>query len=431
MSLARGIAITALGNFIPPVAALAAQPILAHSLGVAGRGEVAAATAPVLLGVVVLGLGIPESLTHFAARRARMRRTLSSSVAVLTLSGVIGIALTASFAGQLSGHNRELATLMIVATSSLIPALFVSGMRGLAAGRQAWTIIAIERGISATLRLAAVAILAAAGKLDVLSATVAISSTTFIGGIVYLFLGRVTTSREISEENPVRRLPSFPLYAAQIWIGAAAGILYSRLDQLLITPLAGVYELGLYAVAASVAEVILLINLSIRDVIFAVESENPNDRRAAQAARISTLITGVLGGVFAIMAPWVVPTLFGAAFKDAVLLTALLILAAICGNPGSVAGAVLSGRGRPGLRSLSLAIGVIVNLAGVILLVPHFGAIGAALATLIASIAAGNNLNILWLRLFYKLPMSDYLVIRLDDLRMAGDIIKRMLKIRR
>jgi O-antigen/teichoic acid export membrane protein len=432
MSFAGGIAINALGNYIPPVAALATQPILAHVLGVDGRGEVAAATAPVLLGIVVLGLGVPESLTHFVARRAPvLHRTTGWSMCVLTVSGAIGALLIAAFSTQLSGGDNDLVQLLLIATSALIPALIVTGLRGVAAGRQAWVLIAAERGISAVTRLAAVAVLAAYGALDVLTATIAISTTTFIGGLAYIFLGRVDGRRHPAENETSRDLPKFHLFAAQIWIGAAAGILYSRLDQLLITPLAGVHELGLYAVAASVSEVILLLTLAIRDVVFTVESESPNDFRAAQAARVSTLLTLAFGLLLAVASPWAIPLFFGADFSGAVPVTLLLILASVLGNPGSVAGAVLSGRGRPVLRSLSLAIGVIVNVLAVVVLVPPLGAIGAALATLVASVLAGNNLNVVWLRLFYRLRISDYFVIRSGDLRMVQHVIGRFVRIPR
>lgn len=427
MSLRRAVAVSALGNFIPPVAALATQPILAHALGVDGRGGVAAATAPVLLGVVVLALGIPESLTHFVARGAPlMQRTTAWCIAVLALSGAVGIAVVASLSGPLSGNNSELGRLMLIATSALVPSLIVAGLRGLAAGQQAWLLIAIERSTSALIRLAIIAVLALSGTLNVISATVAISITTFIGGFAYVvLLRRPRMQHRTAEFDASRTLPRFHLYAGQIWLGAAAGILYSRLDQLLITPLAGVHELGLYAVAASISEVILLLNQAIRDVIFAAESESPNDVRAARAARVSTLITLVLGGALAAAVPWAIPLFFGAEFADAVVLTFVLILASVLGNPGSVAGAVLSGRGRPGLRSLSLAIGVTVNVVGVFALVPTLGALGAALATLIASVVAGNNLNVVWLRVFYQLPISDYLVIRREDIGTVRQIARR------
>lgn len=428
MSLARGVVISALGNFVPPLAALAIQPILANALGVNGRGTAAAATAPLLLSIVVLSLGIPESLTHFVARRApRIRALLWRTTLALAVSGVIGMAATVVFSEPLSGSNRQLAELMVIASGALIPALITASMRGMAAGLQAWTLIAIERGASALARLIAIAILAATNSLDVMTATLAISLTTFIGGFAYIRLLWHRRHPLSAGQDSTQNLPRFPFYAAQVWLGAAAGILYSRLDQVLITPLAGVYELGIYVVAASIAEVVLLINIAIRDVIFSVESETPNDTRAAQAARVSTLVTFAFGVLLAIAAPFAIPFFFGDAFEEAVLPTAILISAAILGNPGSVAGAILSGRGRPGLRSLSLAIGLIVNAAAVFALVPSMGAIGAAYATLIASALAGNNLNILWLKLCYNQRAVDYLVIHRQDVSLVFKLARRLL----
>ncbi|QVI27578.1 oligosaccharide flippase family protein [Mycolicibacterium neoaurum] len=429
MSLARGVVVTAFGNFVPPVAALATQPILAHTLGVDGRGEVAAATAPVLLGIVVLGLGVPESLTFFVARRApRLTRTLCWSIAALTISGLLGMGLLKLLSPMLSAGSDELADLMFIATSGLVPALIVAGLRGLAAGYRAWGLIAVERAGSALLRFTSIAALAVVGHLDVTTATISISATTFAGGLSYASLLIKRKQRRTQRSaNSLAPLPSFPLYAAQVWFGAAAGIVYSRIDQMLITPLAGVYELGLYAVAASIAEVILLINTAVRDVIFTAESESPDHVRSARAARLSTMVTLGLGVFGAALCPWAIPLLFGDAFEQAVPITLLLILATVLGNPGSVAGAVLNGRGRPGLRSLSLAIGVVINLVAVFALVPEMGALGAALATLIASALAGNNLNIVWLRILYGVRVADYLALRRDDIRALGALVHRVL----
>jgi O-antigen/teichoic acid export membrane protein len=423
MSMTRGISITVIGNFIPPVAALATQPILARSLGVDGRGEVAAATAPLLLAIIVLGLGVPETLTFFVARHAPRVRTLAwRSLVTLVVSGALGCLAVFALSVPLSGGDEQLAQLMLIATVALVPALVVTGLRGIAAGRRQWVLIATERVSSALLRLAAITILAATGRLDVVTATVTIAVTTFLGGFAYLHLLRPQHPRPPSAAARTD-LPRFHLYAGQVWLGAAAGILYSRLDQLLLTPLSSSYELGIYAVAASVAEVILIVNLAIRDVVFAVESGDPDDARASRAARISTLITLVLGGSLAAVCPWAIPLFFGSDFSGAVSVTLILIAAAVLGNPGSVAGAILSGRGKPGLRSISLTIGLALNLAAVLVLVPSYGAKGAAFATLIASAFAGNNLNVLWLRIFYGIPMTNFLTIRREDIRLARSIV--------
>ena len=57
-ALRRGVAISTFGNLIAPAAGLITAPILAQSLGVVGRGDVAAATTPLLLATSVLTLGL-------------------------------------------------------------------------------------------------------------------------------------------------------------------------------------------------------------------------------------------------------------------------------------------------------------------------------------------------------------------------------------
>ena len=51
-----------------------------------------------------------------------------------------------------------------------------------------------------------------------------------------------------------------------------------------------------------------------------------------------------------------------------VVVTLILIMAIVLGNPGSVAGAGLSARGRPGLRSLSLGIAAAANVVAIVVL---------------------------------------------------------------
>jgi O-antigen/teichoic acid export membrane protein len=61
------MAMTALGNAVTPVAALVTLPILSYTLGVTGRGEIAAATAPLLLAVTAATFGIPEAVAYLVA----------------------------------------------------------------------------------------------------------------------------------------------------------------------------------------------------------------------------------------------------------------------------------------------------------------------------------------------------------------------------
>ena len=83
--------------------------------------------------------------------------------------------------------------------------------------------------------------------------------------------------------------------------------------------------------------------------------------------------------------------------------------------PGSVAGAGLSARRRPELRSLSMVVALVVSTGALVLLAPAAGAVGAAWATLIGNVIAGG-LNLVHCRRLYGLNPVDFLVPRRGDL---------------
>src|SRR4051812_49233962 len=84
--MAGGVASTAIGYVAPPFAAIVTSPILARSLGVEGRGEIAAATAPYMLGIVVATMGIPEAVTYFVARNQREVHSIVVKAAFLSMA---------------------------------------------------------------------------------------------------------------------------------------------------------------------------------------------------------------------------------------------------------------------------------------------------------------------------------------------------------
>lgn len=414
-SASRGVAVTTFGNLIPPLAALVTQPLLAQGLGVTGRGELAAATAPLLLATSILTLGIPESLTFHLARRAeRIARFTGFGVGALVLFGLAGSGGVAILAVPLSSGNRELAQLIMIAGLAITPTLLIAALRGLVSGIQAWTLVALERIGNGVLRLLIVVVLFATGTLNPLTATITVAVTTFIGGLVYVVAIPRIRSTETTA-NAGGGTGSFFRYAAQVWLGTASGIVLSRLDQLIMTPLSGVGELGYYAIAVSISEVILVFNSAVRDVMFAVESHDPDPVRVSKASRLSTLATVAAALVIAALCPWAIPFFFGQEFSAAIPSTYVLLVAVVLGNPGSVAGAALSGRDRPELRSFSLIVAAIINVVALVILVPRLGALGASFATLIGNSVAGV-LNIVWLKVFFGMPTSTFYRFRVGDI---------------
>ncbi|MBA3841509.1 MAG: polysaccharide biosynthesis C-terminal domain-containing protein [Actinobacteria bacterium] len=426
MTRERGIAaqivVATTGNIAIPVAAFASAPILARVLGVEERGVVAAGTAPLLLAISALTLGIPEAVTYFVSKNGPNRAAVLKAVQITCLAALLGMILLGVIATAVT-PEVQLFILMLVASSALAPALIVGVLRAYAGGLGLWTVISWERFIGAVARLFAILLLACSGQLTVFTGTIAISTTTFVGGFAYIGLAkrRLLVVREAGSTNRADLLA----FGLRLWPGALAGILLSRLDQTLMIGLTKTSELGIYAVSVSVSEVTLVFNSAVRDVMFARESRQGSPDRLMRAARISTvgtLMASVCAGVLSI---WMLPILFGEEFRNSVFVAEILLLGIVAGNPGSIAGAGLSARGRPSLRSLSLVIALCVNVAAVVVLVPPLGAVGAAVATAVGNFIAGT-LNIFWLRRYYGFSALGFVVPNLSDLLAVRAVVRRV-----
>jgi len=301
-------------------------------------------------------------------------------------------------------------------------------LRGAASGLHLWRRVSLERFISSTIRIAALIPLWLTGNLTPIAATIVIAVGPLLGAVAYWRMPGTEKNPEIphdtGKDTGPRQIMSFGM---RVWVGAISGILLSRLDQALMTPLSDSYQLGLYAVAATIADIPLIINRAVRDVTFSADAAQATDQRLGTSARISSTASALLGLVTAATMVWWLPLLFGADFSPAIPITAVLLLAAVLGTPGSIAGAGLSARGRPGLRSTSLVVSCLINVGLLFLIVPTYGAMGAAVATLVGSLIAANA-NIFFLWKIFGLPPREFYGFRRSDWHTSVRFARRMLR---
>lgn len=417
-----------IGNIFGPLAGLASAPILAQTLGVTGRGEVAGATAPFLLVVAIATFGIPEAVTYTVARSPELlRRTVRNASWMLLAAGIIATAGTLLLAPLVTVSDPHLAPLIALTATAIVPYILVGGLRGMASGLERWDLVAYDRATGPIVRLAVVAVLAATGNLDVVTATAAIAFSPILGGLFYVPL--LLKSPKLHGDAVVTgsRSSDIARYGSRIWIGAIAGVLLMRIDQLLMVPLAGAFQLGLYAVAVTISELPLILNTAVREVMFASDARKSRDDLMGSAARTSLLVCVAFAALIGGTAPWWLPLAFGEGFAAALPACLVLLAAVALGVPGSVAGAGLSARGRPELRSYSLLIACAINISVLVALVPIMGAIGASVATLVGNLIS-SNLNIIWLTKRSDLRFQDFYLVRSADFRQLWKIWVRLLR---
>ena len=421
-ALSRNMMTTMVGNLFPPLAALFSGPILGHALGVDGRGAVAAATAPLALITVVATFGIPEATTYFIARSpALLKKIGGRGFAIMTSTGLVSTAMVLLGREWLSGGNPYIAQLIVIASLAIVPNLLVGVLRGMASGLHRWRLVANERILSSVLRLVSLVPFWLSGNLTPLTATILLAVMPLFGALAYIPMTKAQSLAHQpgvgtdSESTGYRAMTS---YGLRMWVGSISGRLLARLDQTLMTPLSSSSQLGLYVVAVSIGELPLIINSAVRDVTFAADARKSVDERLGASARISGVACATAGIVIGATMTWWVPVMFGAGFAAAVPSAAVILLSVVISTPGSIAGAGLSARGHPGLRSVALVIACVVNVFLLFVLVPAGGSMGAALATLAGQVVYSNlNLIFLWRRfgvsprLFFGFRRADVVII--------------------
>ena len=426
-SHSRNILTAVIGNGAPAAAAFLTGPVLARALGVDDRGAVAAATSVLTLVTTIAAAGIPEAVSFAVARHPRLVRAAAARASLMTLfAGLLGTAVVLIAAPALADGRDEVAFLIDLAAIAVVPILLVGILRGVASAQHRWRLVTAEKITGATLRLVVLLPFWLTGTLSPWIAVVSFAAAPLMGGMVYLRIlaGSPKTDGELAPPATMRGMAGF---GGRMWLGSLSGVLFSRLDQALMTPLAGTYQLGLYVVAASISELPLIVNTAVRDVTFIADASETVDERLGRSARASFLVCLLIGIAIGITMIWLIPLLFGSAFAGAIPITAVLLVSVVAGTPGSVAGAGLTGRGRPGLRSIALAIAAVLNIVLLVVLTPPFGGIGAALATLGGGVV-GANLNVLFLWRYFGIRPGQFYGVRRSDVRMLVSFGMRTLR---
>lgn len=404
--------VNVVGNSFAPLAALASAPLLASALGPVGRGEAAGATAPLLLATSLASLGLPTAVNHWVARHVGHTRRVVGIAAVGTV--VIGTMVTVviALAGDVfAGGDAQLGDLVASAAWALVPNLLAALMQAMAAGQQAWRLVALERAVTNGSRLLALALLAGNDALTVESAVLVIAMSPVVGAVVYLPLLRTRRGGA----TPVA-VASVLSYGGRVWFGALAGIALTRIDQILMVPLAGAAALGVYAIAVNLGEIPLTVANAVREVTFSRQSGRLDHEQLARSSRLTSAAVVVSCIAIAAVLPWFLPTFFGEEFVVALPVAMVLLIVCAISVPGSLAGVGLAAAGRPGLRSGSLALAAVCNLVLLVTLAPSMGAMGAAIATLAGSVVS-NGLNLLLLYRVLAIAPRSLCGVRVDDLR--------------
>jgi O-antigen/teichoic acid export membrane protein len=358
-------------------------PIIARALGPVGRGDLAAVLVPLSIAPWLVEIGLPDFASRSAAR-GRSPGLVVGTLGLLTLGlGMLGAAAAWPVA-QLFGHGRSVVETYLFIGLLLLPLGTVANLlSAVQTGLERWRRVYTIRLAPFVVNAAVVVALYATDSLTTGSAAIA----AIVGGATAVIpsLGLLRDSRPL---RFARSLAQEGLaFGAKAWLGVLGNVANLRLDQLLMVFLVPRRELGIYAVAVAVSSASTALTGAVGPALI------PRAARAdyAETGRALRLTIGALvsiGLVLGLLAPVLVPALFGASFRDAVPVVWILLAAAVPGQAASVLLMSLIASGRAAAGAVSESIALLITVPGLVLLLPVLQAQGAALVSLAAYTAS-------------------------------------------
>jgi O-antigen/teichoic acid export membrane protein len=407
--LGRHSAIYGLGGLVSRILAVLLLPLYTRYLTPSDYGKVETLIALTTVTGIVLRMGITSAFFRFyfdtpdpEHRRRVLRTSFWFTMSMATLGTIVGFALAPELATALFGTTDD---------AELVAAAFVGLWCGMNY-EQLMSLFRVEERSSAFVAASVTNILLTIGATLLL---VVVFDAGPIGVIVGNFTGTLLVyvalvgyrreqlglelDRGLLREMNRFGLPLMPT-ALFLWTTNFS-------DRLFLVKLADTTEVGLYSVGVRIASAMVLLLTAFRlawpAFAFSIEDDREARRTYAYVLTYLVLVTTWVATGLTLLSPWFVEWLAAPAFEDASRVVGPLAFAAVAFG-GYIVVAIGVGRARRTqfnwvVTGAAAAINVALNL----LLIPRYGMMGAAVATVAAYTTMFVGMS-WWAQRIYRVP---------------------------
>ncbi len=362
--------------------------LTAAVLGPAGRGEQAALiVAPQFLSSIAT-LGLHASLIYNIKKKPESEGHYIGIGLVLTfLAGLaatgLGWFLVPHWLVHYDAHVVTISRMLLLVTPLWVMAPMLMGALE-ARGEFGLANKTIYMQSLAT--LVVLFLLWVAGALTPLTAAVTYIAPTILANI---YIARHVRRLYSVRFKPDRIVIKVMLHYGMRFYGVdLLGTLAGYLDQIVLVTLLAPEVIGVYVVALSLSRVLTVLQGAVTTVLFPDIAARPEAGVIATVAatvRVTTVVGLAAALVMGAIGPPMISLVYGAKFAAASAPFRLLVLETVVSNAARILYQAFSGTGRPGAVTTFEAVGVSVSLVSMLLIVPRYGAFGAASCVLLAS----------------------------------------------
>ena len=409
------------GNLLVGLLGVVSSAVLARSLGPAGRGELTEAMLWPNLVLTVGGVINTQSVVYFWAKsKGTSGRAVvlgSSLLACVVLSLIllptawVVNAAALAWTGKVSfgPANVYALTIPLSLLAMCLAAVLLAEERLL----PFWAV----RVANTALYLGGLLVLLTRGEVTVMACVLVAVAALAASAVVAVFLSRPLVPASLSWGGDLAK--SMAVFGLKSNLAGLPYQLNLRLDQLLMSVLMPPRVLGLYVVAYAWSSMLSFLGSGVSSVMLSRSAAvDPADRAGVRNLmgqfRAMAAVLIVLGAAVALAAPVGVPLLFGQQFAASVGPATILVVASIVLNINVVLHELVRGLGHPGVGARAESIGLVVTVVLLSLLLPMWGPVGAAVASLLSYTTVCISLLVLASRRLGE-PVSAWLRFTIGD----------------
>jgi stage V sporulation protein B len=385
--LARSVILNVLGTVGSLLVGFVASLLMARWLGPTDRGLLALMIEVSTVGIAIVAVGLPMTVTFYASRRdAPHGALLGNTAAYGLLVAIVVIPLAWVARGPIaSTFGRGGGGDAWVLVGVMVPLLFLDWtthnqlLGKLQFGRYN-VLVVLSRLVTLALVVALIGF-AGLGVTGGLLATAAASVVMIAGALPPLLRSERPRIDLVFFREMVR-------YGRRVQLGTLLQFVNYRFDVILLQFFRPLRDVGVYVVGVILAELVITLSTAFGTSLMPLVSSLENDPRQRDTTIASLRHHAVLAVVAividAIVAPVLIVLGYGHAFIASLAPFYILLPGMWFLGTSAVIANDLRGRGRPGTSSLLAAVVVGLTVVLDLTLIPPLGIDGAALASLIA-----------------------------------------------
>ena len=384
--LARNGAALAVGGIIAQLAYTLLEILIARKLGAEAYGVFATAYALTVLAGYLMELGTHWWTIQEGSRdHDRLPVLLGSG---LTVNAVMFAVLYVVLAGTVSmlAPNPVMTFLLVIFPYGLVLTV-QNGLASVYSSYQTMEVNALFQGL-APISILATYLVFSINDLSLNNVGLAY----VVGGGIVTGIWFLVTMRKVQPRVSLRNIRTTLASSYQYALSTTLGQIYFKTDIVMLTILAGPREAGIYAAAFKLVEIVYKVAIMAGRVFAPAVFKASRDSQKTFQTLVSLMIRslaviGLLAGIVAfLLAEEIILFMFGDNFAASVPVLRVLggVMATTCMMV--VLQLLLSSIDMHFQRVASVGVALVIQIAANALLIPKFGAQGAAVATLFSAV---------------------------------------------